>query len=290
MRILITGVSGLVGHELWPLLESQHELWAAGRTKSELVPSNRWRALDITDAEATDRCVAQINPDCLIHLAAISSPDTCERDPDSGYKFNSLGTRNLALASQRFDTEMLYMSTDQVFNGQKKSPYTELDAVESVNHYGRSKIWAEQFVQTLLRRFYIVRPSLVFGAKRPTFIDQVARAAKNQEKILAATDLVNSSTHARDLSAAISYLLDRHLYGTYHIANEGHCSRYELACFVADTLGVKNSFIVKSLSQDLNLPARRPGYTPIENKVWNLNGFPKLRTWQESVSSYMGKI
>jgi dTDP-4-dehydrorhamnose reductase len=95
--------------------------------------------MDIADFDAAVQTIEHINPDCVIHLAAISNPDECEKDPITGYKANALGTRNLALACQRFDNELVYISTDQVFNGKKKSPYTELDEPEPVNHYGKSK-------------------------------------------------------------------------------------------------------------------------------------------------------
>ena len=74
---------------------------------------------------------------------------------------------------------------------------------------------------------------------------------------------------------------------TYHIVNEGNCSRYELSVFIAESLGRKPGFIRKGKLTNLNLKAKRPGYTPMENFVWNLNDFPKMRTWQESVLSFL---
>src|SRR3989344_2847889 len=192
MRIVLTGTSGLVGHDLWPVLAQEgHEVWGIGRKKPDAVPFKLWSTVDIVDQETTLKTLERINPDCVVHLAALSNPDDCERDPATAYKANSLGTRNLALACQRFDTELVYVSTDQVFNGKKKSPYNELDATDPVNHYGRSKVWGEEFTRSLLRRYYIVRTALVFGASRPTFIPRVARAAATGAPVVAATDIVN---------------------------------------------------------------------------------------------------
>jgi dTDP-4-dehydrorhamnose reductase len=290
MRIAITGTSGLVGNDLWPILQAKHEVWGVGRRKPEFVPFQRWRTTDIADCQAAVGAIEQINPDCIVHLAAVSNPDECERDPATGYKANALGTRNLALACQKFDTEFLYVSTDQVFNGRKKSPYTELDRPEPVNHYGMSKLWGEKFVQTLLRRFYVVRTALVFGTSRPTFIHRVARSLLTNEPVVAATDIVNSPTFSKDLAGALSFLVEKHVYGVYHVVNEGFCTRFELSRFIAESMGRKAASIRKGTQSQLKLRAKRPGYTPLENFAWNLNGFPKMRAWQEAVVSFLEEL
>lgn len=291
MKVAITGTSGLVGKDMWEVLrEKQHEVWGLGRRKPDFVPMDHWRTMDVVDPEATGKIVAQVNPDCVIHLAALSNPDDCEKDPVTGYKANALGARNLAIACQRFDTELVYVSTDQVFNGKKGSPYNEMDAPDPVNEYGRSKLWGEQFVQTLLRRFYVVRTALVFGSSRPTFVDRVARCAFSKETLTAAADIVNSPTYSRDLAEAIAYLIGTRLYGVIHVTNEGHCTRLELARFIAESLGRKTAFIKKGDKKKLKLAAPRPGRTPMENFVWNLNGFPKIRHWKDAVLSFLNEL
>ena len=287
MRIAITGTSGLIGKDLWETLREKHELWGVGRRKPDFVPLPQWRTMDIIDSGITIKAVTQINPDCVIHLAAISNPDDCEADPITAAQANALGTRNLALACQKFDTELLYVSSDQVFNGRKKSPYTEMDAPDPINHYGKTKLWGEQFVQSLLRRYYVVRTSLVFGPARPTFVDRVLRAAQIREKVTCADDIVNSPTYTLDFSEAVAHLIETHVYGLYHIANEGHCTRFELARFIAQALGKKTDFIKKGTKTHLKLKAPRPGYTPMENLVWNLNGFPKMRSWKDAILSFL---
>jgi dTDP-4-dehydrorhamnose reductase len=167
---------------------------------------------------------------------------------------------------------------------------SEIDATGPVNHYGRAKLWGEQFVQTLLQRYYVVRTALVFGSFRPTFIDRVAKCAMTGEPVTAASDIVNSPTYSRDLAQAIAFLIETHQYGVLHIANEGQCSRHELAEFVAEALGQDKGFIQKGDKHALSLKAPRPGYTPLENFVWKLNGFPKIRTWQEAAIDYLDEF
>lgn len=290
MRIVITGTSGLVGYDLWEVLKEKHELWGVGRKKPDFVPLSQWRTMDIVDSELTSKIITQINPDCVIHSAALSNPDACEEDPSTAYKANVLGTRNIALACQRFDTELLYISTDQVFNGKKKKPYTELDQPDPVNQYGISKLWGEKFVQSFSRRYYIVRTALVFGIARPTFVDRVAKASVSNEPLVAATDIINSPTYSKDLAAAISIMIEKHCYGIYHIVNEGHCSRWELAQFIAQSLGKKTNFIKKGTLKNLKLKAKRPGFCPLENFVWNLNEFPEIRSWKDAVLSFLEEL
>jgi dTDP-4-dehydrorhamnose reductase len=290
MRIAITGTSGLIGPDVWEALKEHHELWGVGRRKPDFIPLNQWRTMDIIDPEITTKTVTQLNPDCVIHLAAFSNLDDCERDPNTAYKANALGTRNLAVACQRFDTELLYLSTDQVFPGQKTDPYTELDAVGPINVYGQSKLWGEQFVQTLLRRFYIVRTALVFGPSRTNFVNRVVQSSKSNETVIGATDLVNSPTYSLDLAQALKELVTSQRYGIYHMVNEGFCNRYALACFIANALGCKSHFIKKGTQKDLKLMAKRSGCTPLKNFHWDLNGFPKMRSWQEAVVAYLQEM
>ncbi len=287
MRIVITGTSGLVGSDLWHVLKDQHEVWGIGRKRPEFVPMNQWKTVDIVDFETTSRAITQINPDIVLHLAALSNPDDCEKDPVTAYKANALGTRNLSLACQRFDAELLYVSSDQVFDGKKKTPYTELDKPDPVNTYGLSKLWGEKFVSDHLQKFYIVRTALIFGRLRPTFVNRVVRSIVTDEPVIAATDIVNSPTYSLDLAQAIAFLIEKHVYGVYHIVNEGACNRFELSQFIAQSLGKEATMIKKGTQTSLKLPAKRPGYTPLENFVWNLNEFPRMRPWKEALLSFL---
>jgi dTDP-4-dehydrorhamnose reductase len=136
----------------------------------------------------------------------------------------------------------------------------------------------------------VVRTALVFGTSRPTFIHRVARSLATNETVTAATDIVNSPTFSKDLAAALSFLIEKHVYGIYHIVNEGFCTRFELSKFIAESLGKKGNSIRKGFRSQLKLKAKRPGYTPLENFAWNLNGFPKMRAWQDAVVSYLEEL
>ena len=122
--------------------------------------------IDLTDQSAAYETITKINPDIVIHTAAMSNVDQCEKEPDTAIAQNAIGTRNVALACQRFDAEMLYVSTDYVFSSEdisRKNGFIETDQLNHANIYARSKADGEKFVNVLLNKAYIVRISWLFG-------------------------------------------------------------------------------------------------------------------------------
>jgi len=173
MKVLITGINGLLGSELVPCLEENHEV--TGVCRNPATAACATRSLDITDRKAVYDAVTRINPDVIIHSAALSNVDECENNPDEAFKINCYGTRNLALACQRFDAALLYVSTDYVFSGRQHpaAGYTEFDATEPLSVYGTSKRDGEWMACHLLNKFYIVRTAWLFGKTRRNFIQSV---------------------------------------------------------------------------------------------------------------------
>ncbi|HEX2974396.1 MAG TPA: NAD(P)-dependent oxidoreductase [Bacteroidales bacterium] len=178
MKVLITGISGLLGSEVAAALGEDHEL--IGLTRTSTLPGVKVCNADLCDQSAVYSLVTKINPDVIIHSAAQSNVDGCEKDPDSAYRNNALGTRNLALACQRFDASMIYISTDYVFSGRNapEKGYTEFDAPAPLNVYARSKYEGERYVRELVNRFTVARVSWLFGPARSNFVIQAAEALK----------------------------------------------------------------------------------------------------------------
>lgn len=295
MRILITGISGMLGLELWDeFRNSEFEVFGLSRRKPELLPKERWLGCDIIDFKDTYLKVTKLNPDLIIHTAALSDVDECERDPETAFKVNAVGTRNIALAAQRFDSAVFYISTDYVFSGENhpENGYREFDTPAPINVYGVSKLWGEFYVRELLNKFCIIRTSWLFGRSRDNFITKIL----NKKEILVTEEMVSSPTYTKDLASAIKSLLSTfhtsHLvcpYGIYHITNSGFASRYEISRFVAELLGLGVSNIKKVKLSELKLSAKRPNFSALENFVWKLDGFKPLRSWQEAVKEFLKK-
>lgn len=292
MKVLLTGAGGLLGHDLWGRLEKFHEVSAIGRTQPAYVLSPQWRAADLTDEEAVYRIVSRDNPDLVIHTAAYNDVDGAERHPDDAYRVNALACRNLAAACQRFDTVLMSVSSDYVFDGVEPPAggYREFDACHPVSRYGESKYWGERFVGSLLNKFFIVRTAWLFGPGRATWVDRVAAAVREQAEIKAVRDMVGSPTYTPDLADAMIQLIDRRSYGIYHLTNSGSCSRVELAQEVARLVAPEETARIRVLTQaELGLPARRPPNSTLQNLYWRLNGHEPLRDWKKALARHFQK-
>lgn len=293
MKILITGISGLLAADLWKTLnQPEFETYGLSRKKPGFIPGEKWLNCDITDFAETYQKVTKLNPDIIIHTAAASNVDDCEQNPEVAFRVNSLGTRNLAIASQRFDSTLIYISTDYVFDGKEvpKNGYREFDRPSPVNIYGLSKLWGEYYVQKLLNKFCIIRTSWLFGDFRKNYITAML---DSQNEILATDEMVSSPTFTKDLAQAIkSFITHRSslittLYGIYHLTNGGFASRYEIAEYVAKISGIPQKNIKKIKLSELNLAAQRPPCSVMENYVWKLDGHKPLRPWQDAVKEFI---
>lgn len=291
MKVLIVGINGMLGKELTGVLTKNHEVLGLDSNPAASIPGIDIQNADICDQKAIFEKITKINPDIVILTAALTDVDLCEKDQDLAYRVNALGPRNVALACQRFDTQMLYISTDYVFSGNTKNGegYKEFDTVNPVSYYGKSKLYGEWFVRDLLNKFYIVRTAWLFGKDRMNFVDSNAQALQKGQKIRSCTDMISCATNVLDLSKAIEQLIDSGLYGIYHLTNSGFASRYEISLKIAGILGCPVNLIEKVVQKDLKLSAVRPEFSALVNYNWQMSGFKPLRTWQESVEDYLKK-
>ncbi len=227
MRIAITGAKGQLGRSLTESFQS-HELLL----------------IDLPEHDVTQRdiipLISDFGPELVIHAAAMTDVDGCEREPDVAYGVNALGTRNVALACQRCDAPMLYISTDYVFDGTSDEPYLEYDEPNPTSVYARSKLAGEEFVRDLVNNFYIVRTAWLYGRNGNNFVEKMIQLADRGSELSVVSNEFGSPTYAPDLAEAIFRLSQHPLYGIYHLINEGSCSRYELACKVLELAGKRD--------------------------------------------------
>jgi len=292
MKIIVTGAGGLLGHDVWSVFEPRHTLVALGRTQPPYVATAQWRSCDLTDAARTYSVVTKENPDMIVHCAAYNNVDGAETDLEAAFQGNAMTNRNLALACQRFDTILLSISTDTVFDGENppESGYREFDSPNPINHYAESKLWGEMFVKQLLNKFYIVRTSWLFGPARPTWVDQLVKLCQEEKPIYALKDMVSAPTYTPDLAEGLLQLAESHHFGTYHLTNSGFCSRVELAEEVLRIHRKSGYRHLKALEQkELNLPAPRPRFSGLQNLAWTLDGFKSLRSWKEALADHFSK-
>lgn len=306
MRIVITGVAGMLGTDLIKVLQNEeHELHGIDiREPTYHLQLKTYNLLDITNAQETYRVITRINPDLIIHTAGYTKVDDCEKNVDLVYRVNALGTRNLALACQRFDAALMYISTDYVFDGEKGSPYLEYDKPRPQSAYGKSKFWGELFVQSLLTKFYIIRTSGLFGVNGDNFVKTIQNLVSQKKELKVVKDQITSPTYTKDLANAISHLISFNisakggsafggqpstfngLYGIWHITNTGSCSWHEFAREIL-RLSKYNVKLTGITSEELKRPAKRPKYSVLANYCWQLEGWKLLRPWEDALTDYL---
>lgn len=282
MRILITGADGQLGRELRRTLH-EHDILA-----TDLRPG--LVAMDICDYDSTLSTISEFRPDLVIHAAAHTNVDGCERDPDSAYAVNALGTQNVALACLRNGAAMLYVSTDYVFDGEKGSPYLEFDPTNPVSAYGRSKLAGEESVTSLLQRYYIVRTAWLYSRHGSNFVKWALQASSKQAELMGVVDQIGSPTNAADLAEAIGRLVQTKRYGVYHFTNEGSCSRYEFLCRILELSGQQARVTPVDTPQFLArypLPARRPANSTLRNFCASRSLGIRLRPWEEALQELL---
>ncbi len=290
----------MLGVDLWKELEGECELYGIDIKKNDKVKltDGEFRELDITDRDKTYELITKINPELVIHTAAYTDVDGCEANSDLAYKVNMLGVRNVALACQRFDAALLYISTDFVFDGEKGKPYVEFDLPNPLSIYARSKYYGELYVQKLLSKFYIVRTAWLYGENGKNFVDTIINLAKEKDHLEIVNDQTGSPTYTKDLAKALNRLVTSSLslkgapYGIWHITNSGYCSWYDFAKEIINQLKIGNYKLkveeIRPISSEkLNRPAKRPGFSVLNNFCWHLEGWDKLRDWKEALAEYL---
>lgn len=274
MRIAITGARGQLGRQLMAAFAG-HTLWG----------------LDLPDEDITQptltRALAAWRPDLVLHAAAYTDVDGCERDPELAFRANAVGAQNVALAAQWAGATMLYISTNEVFDGARRDLYREWDQPAPMSVYARSKAAGEQIVRDLLAgRFYIVRIAWLFGPGGNNFVTKILAAAAQHGALRVAADEFGNPTYAPDLAAAIVRLVETGHFGVYHLTNAGFCSRYEFAQEIVRLAGRPHLPIAPILSADWPRPSRPPLHAVLANTAAAGLGI-SLRPWQAALAEYV---
>jgi dTDP-4-dehydrorhamnose reductase len=274
MRILVTGAKGMLGTDLCRVLSEKHQV-----TGIDI------QDVDLTSAGAVEKLISY-DPEFVVHCAAMANVDGCEREPDKAYAVNGQGTKNVALTCKKASIPMLYISTDFVFDGRKREPYREDDEPNPLGHYGRSKLEGEKHVQELLRDYYIVRISWLYGKHGKNFISTILNKAREAGTIKVVKDQTGSPTYVVDLCRALSNLISSGVYGTYHLSNSGTCSWYEFAKRAVELSGIKAEVIPIS-SSEYPTPTERPAYSVLGNYQWQKVYGQVLRPWEDGLKDYL---
>lgn len=276
MRVVITGHNGQLGRQLRETFVS-HELLLLD------LPAD-----DITDP-GMSRAIAAFGPDLVLHAAAYTDVDGCEGHPDKAFRVNAIGTQNVALGARQAGATLLYVSTNEVFDGMRRDLYREWDLVNPVSVYARSKAAGEQIVRDLMGHFYIVRVAWLFGPGGANFVTRILAAVERGGPLRVSADEFGNPTYAPDLAAAIERLVATEHYGTYHLTNGGFCSRHEFASEIIRLVGRPELPVAPILSAEWPRPSRPPLHAVLANTSGAALGIA-LRPWRDALAEYVGLL
>lgn len=274
-KILVTGASGQLGLALREIRVSHTELDFIFATKQEL---------DITNMEAVSQYVAQHKPDVIINTAAYTAVDMAENEPEQAFLINEKGVENLALACKSSQICLIHISTDYVFDGHRKIPYTETDAVNPQTVYGKSKLAGEQAIQRIApETYFIIRTSWLYSKNGHNFYNTMLRLAQEGKEISVVNDQWGSPTLANDLAQVLIHMAatgDVSQNGIYHYSGGGECTWYAFAKAILDK-HYPNQYKLKGVSTiEYPTAAKRPRYSVLNKSLIRNSYGVNINNWK----------
>jgi dTDP-4-dehydrorhamnose reductase len=278
--VVLIGAGGQLGTDL-----------AARLAGPQLVALTRDR-LDVTDAAAVERTLAQVGPSVVINTAASHRVDDIERDPAPAFRVNVVAVHHLARACARHGARLVHFSTDYVFGGGRPGPYAESTPPAPLSAYGTSKLAGEYLVRHASDRHLVIRSSGLYGVagssgKGGNFAETMLRLARDEKPIRVVDDQVLAPTYTADLADAIVRLLALDPPGgVYHLTNAGACSWFAFARRIFDLTGLAAD-LAPTTSAEFGAPARRPANSVLLNTRAAALGLPPLRAWDDALRAYL---
>lgn len=278
MKALITGANGQLGQELQEYLKESAVAFTAYDSTD----------MNILDKHKVMDAIKRDQPTIVFHCAAYTAVDKAEDEgKEMNWAVNVEGTANVAEACKAKDTPMVYISTDYVFDGETENHYTEDDVTNPKNEYGKAKLAGEEKVKEILKKYYIIRTSWVFGAYGNNFVYTMKRLAKERKRLTVINDQRGRPTWTRTLAEFMFYLVNsKQPYGVYNLSNEGSCSWYE---FAEEILKDEPTEIDPITSDDYPQKAKRPKHSILDLSKAHATGF-LLLSWKEALNLFNQQI
>ena len=247
--------------------------------------------IEIAEEASVRSIIKAYRPDVVINTAAYHKVADCEKNDFASFKINSIGAKNLAITCKENKAILVHISTDYVFDGEKKQPYIESDSPRPLNVYGISKLAGEYYIKYLCPEHFIIRTSGLYGsakcrAKNGNFIDLMLRLAKERDEVEVVNDEILTPTYTLDLARKIRDIIQTDYFGLYHITNNGSCSWYEFAKKIFEFSNLKVN--VKAVSTE-RFPSevKRPGYSVLKNYALEKVGMDDMRKWDAALKAFL---
>lgn len=300
-KIVITGSNGLLGQQLVKLLLTKkgYEIHALSKGPNRLLHKKGYTyySIDLTDFQALRSLLNEIQPDMVVHTAAMTNVDACELQKELCDKVNIDLVSSIVDYCKSHDSYLVHLSTDFIFDGNKGTIYKEEDEASPVNYYGLSKLKSEEIILTSKMRSAILRTILVYGLvdanDRNNIVLWVKKSLEQKQDINVVTDQLRMPTLADDLAEACFLAIEKEANGVFNVSSSVLMSIYEIALMVADAFGLDKKYIHPIDSKGLVLPAKRPFSTGFDlNKSISQLNLPsysfeeRLQVFKDQLTKY----
>ena len=249
----MTGVSGQLGSEILKI--SDHDNFGFYFNNKPKSSNGTFIKCDVTDRNKIFESIMRVKPDWILHLASATKVEWCESNKGLAWKINVDGTRNIVDACNRSDSNLIFVSSDFVFDG-KQGNYKENDTRNPINFYGKTKLEGEELVERYPSHV-ITRSCLMYSSKQGTFTSWVLEGLK-RGGVNAALDIITSPTLASELASCLLFIVKKGLRGVYHTAGDEAVSKYEFVGKFAETFGYSSDLVKPVKQEDLGMKALRP--------------------------------
>ena len=279
MKVLVTGVNGQLGWDVVRLLERRG------------IPC---RGVDVQDFDLLDgpaalECVREYGPDVVVHCAAYTAVDKAESEPEKCAAVNGDGTLNMVRAALSVGAKMVYISTDYVFSGEGEEPWAEDAPYEPKNVYGLSKVQGEIAVRSLMKRYFLIRTSWVYGVHGKNFVRTMLRLGRENSEVRVVADQIGSPTYSADLARVICDLIPTEKYGIYHVTNEGYISwaRFAEMIMAGRNLPCR---VVPVTTAEYAAAARRPLNSRLSKEKLRESGVAPMPSVADALERYLREL
>ncbi|MCQ2437075.1 MAG: dTDP-4-dehydrorhamnose reductase [Clostridia bacterium] len=292
MKIFVTGVGGQLGYDVMNELKKR----GIEGVGSDIAPENanfeNYIPLDITDAAACEKVMAEVRPDAVIHCAAWTAVDLAEDCPDKVRAINADGTAHIAEAAAKVGAKVMYISTDYIFDGQGETPWQpDCEDYKPLNVYGQTKLEGELAVKKATDRHFIVRIAWVFGQNGKNFVRTMLALSEKYDTLRVVCDQIGTPTYTFDLARLLADMIVTEKFGTYHATNEGgYISWHEFAVAIFEAAGKQMTVNPVTTAEYGLSKAARPFNSRLDKSKLVENGFTPLPHWKDALERYLKQM
>ncbi len=267
MRIGVTGASGMLGTALIDELSNKYKVFATSRNKGLEKEGIQWDCFDLTNSQQLKRWLVNTAPDVVVHCAAMVNVDGCENNVDFATKLHVNTTTTIANYLDKNNKNLVYISTDSVFDGRQKRPYVESDEVNPLNIYAKTKLLGEKPV-LLMENGLVLRTNIIGWSRsdNSSFAEWILKGLSENKPLTLFDDVIFSPLHVSNLSIIITQAIESEISGLYHCTSKDSKSKFDFGIKMATVFNLSISNIKKISVDSMNFKANRPKNMALNSK------------------------